>query len=237
MTRKLNLALILTILLSCAAMAQDTTMNAKLDSLLYYQNKVLEMQKRIFSEVVQYKEPLAGKKYGIEFNPAFLLGSLSQSYLVLSGGFSMFDINRSAEIAFPFYFQSGKAGDQSNNSKLIQYNQDVLYRKFLGQHQDGFFIEGGVRYTHINEDYSNFHYSWSPAGYYYSVSQATRSSNKVGGMFGIGYRYFSYSGLYWGTSLKFGAYLSSDEESFDGVWLYPGKTIIDVELLKFGVAF
>jgi hypothetical protein len=45
------------------------------------------------------------------------------------------------------------------------------------------------------------------------------------------------SGFYWGTSLKLGAYFSSEDQGFDGAWLYNGKTIFDMELLKFGVAF
>jgi len=235
MARKLIHALTLTILYSCTAMAQDSTMSTKLDSLLYYQNKVLEMQKSIYSEVVLYKEPLAGKKYGIEFNPAFLLVSISQSSLILSGGFSLFDVNRGAELAFPIFIQSGEMGDQSNDSKLFHYDQDFLYRKFLGRHQDGFFIEGGARFTHNSQEYSTYHYG---TGMIYGwLSKETRSSNKFGAMFGIGYRYFSYSGLYWGASLKFGTYFSSDDQTYRGVWFGNGKTIVDIELLKFGIAF
>jgi hypothetical protein len=226
---------ILSILLSCTTLAQDSTMSAKIDSLLYYQNKVLEMQKKIYSEVAQYKEPLEGKKYGIEFNPAYLLASISQSYLVLSGGFSFFNIDRGAEIALPLFIQSGKMGDESNNSKLLQLNQDVIYRKFLGLHQDGFYIEGGVRYTHVSQE--NSYYNYYASGPYWRTWNDTRTSDRIGAMFGIGYRYFSYSGIYWGASIKYGAYFSSDKQSYDGLLFDDGRTIFDVELLKFGIAF
>jgi hypothetical protein len=230
---------ILIVLLSGAAMGQDSTMQAKMDSLLYYQKKVLELQQQVYSEVAQYKEPLEGKNYGIEFNPAFLLYGLSagsKSCIIVSAGFSLFNVNRGAEVAFPIFIQSGELGDGSGYSSLFLYNQDAIYRKFLGRHQDGFFIEGGLRYTHISEDFPNYYY---PGGsyYYYDVRTETRSSDRVGMMFGIGYRYFSYSGIYWGMSLKCGTYFSPKSVGYNGVMLFGEKTILDIELLKFGVAF
>jgi hypothetical protein len=56
-------------------------------------------------------------------------------------------------------------------------------------------------------------------------------------MFGIGYRYFSTSGFYWGTSIVYGAYFSADERTIQGVTLDDTKTILDLEILKFGFAF
>jgi hypothetical protein len=196
---------------------------------------MLSQQDKIYDEVARYKEPLENKKYGIEFNPAYLLVSSSHSYMVLSGGFSFFNADRHAEIACPIFYQNGMS-ENSGNHELTIWNQDVVYRKFLGQHQDGFYIEGGFRYTHIRgEEGGNitlFGISLFP-----SSSAPIITTDKVGAMFGIGYRYFSSSGIYWGISFVWGAYFSSDERTIQGVIGDDTKTILDIEILKFGIAF
>ena len=222
-------------LFSFAVKAQDSTSNAKLDTLLLYQKTMTAQQERIYNELVRYKEPLENRKYGVEFNPAYFLVSSSHSYTVLSGGFSFFDIDRRAEVACPIFYQSGTS-ESSGKHTLTLWNQDVAYRRFLGQHQDGFYIEGGVRYTHIRGeeggDISIFGISLFP-----SSSAPIITTDKVGAMFGIGYRYFSSSGFYWGTSLVYGSYFSDDERTIQGVTGDDSKTILDIEILKFGYAF
>jgi hypothetical protein len=216
------------------ATAQDSTSNAKLDSVLLYQKKMSEQQNKIYDEVVRYKEPLADKKFGIEFNPAYLLVSTSRSYLVLSAGVSLFEVDRNAEIAMPIFYQSG-VDKNSGNYDLTLWNQDIVYRRFLGQHQDGFYIEGGLRYTHIKGQLEN---GISILGISFGgTTSETVTTDKLGGMFGIGYRYFSESGLYWGTSVVYGAYFSADEQDIKGVFPDDTKTILDFEILKFGIAF
>lgn len=111
------------------ASAQDSTTNAKLDTVIRYQKEMSQQQGQIYNEVVRYKEPLANKNYGIELNPAYLLVSSSQSYFVLSGGFSFFDVDRHAEIACPIFYQSGTP---KNTHNLTLWNQDLIYRRFLG---------------------------------------------------------------------------------------------------------
>jgi len=57
---------------------------------------------------------------------------------------------------------------------------------------------------------------------------------------GIGYRIFSYKGLYWGTSVSFGRYIVGENNKFHGSFLDindDAKYIIDFELLKFGFAW
>jgi hypothetical protein len=57
---------------------------------------------------------------------------------------------------------------------------------------------------------------------------------------GIGYRKFSYRGLYWGASLSLGRYFIGKNDRFYGSWLSyddDNEIIIDVEFLKFGWAF
>lgn len=210
--------------------AQDSTGNAKLDTVIQYQRQISREEAEIYNEVVRYKEPLADKKFGVELNPAYLLSSLANSYFVLSGGFSLFDVDRHAEIACPIFFQSGTS---KNEHQLTLWNQDIQYRRFLGQHQDGFYISGGLRFTHIRGESSDF--------YLWGIGSGTTSdivtTDKLGAMFGIGYRFFSTSGFYWGTSIVYGAYFSADERTVYGVNFDDTKTILDFEILKFGYAF
>ena len=213
------------------AAAQDSTANAKLDTVIRYQKEMSRQQGEIYNEVVRYKEPLANKRFGVELNPTYLLVSASKDYFVLSGGFSFFDIDRHAEIACPIFYQSGTP-DKSHD--LTLWTQDLIYRRFLGQHQDGFYISGGLRYTHIRGEWSP---GFSILGIGFSESAGMITTNKLGAMFGIGYRYFSSSGFYWGTSIVYGAYFSADERAIDGVTLDDTKTILDFEILKFGYAF
>jgi hypothetical protein len=61
--------------------------------------------------------------------------------------------------------------------------------------------------------------------------------SKIGAHFGIGYRYFTASGFYWGTNLIFGRYFSNNSQDVKEVVLDDSKLILDFELLKFGIAF
>ena len=197
---------------------------------------MLNQQENMYDEMVKYKEPLENKKYGIEINPAYMLLSSARSYFVFSGGFSFFDLDRHAEIACPIFYQNG-ASESSGAHELTLWNQDIVYRKFLGQHQDGFYLEGGLRFTHIRGDYDNGGLSFLGVSIIAPSSTSIITTDKLGGMFGIGYRYFSASGFYWGTSIVVGAYFSADERTIQGVILDDTKTILDIEILKFGYAF
>ena len=132
----------------------------------------------------------------------------------------------------PIFFQNGASGV----NELTLWNQDIVYRIFLGQHQDGFYLEGGIRYTHIRGE-SDDGISLLGINLFSTSSASIITTDKLGGMFGIGYRYFSSSGFYWGTSLSVGAYFSADVRTIKGVILDDTKTIIDFEILKFGYAF
>lgn len=228
-------ALILCIL-CCAgiAAAQDTTAHAKLDTVIQYQKQISGQQEKIYDEVVRYKEPLENKRYGIELNPAYFLVSTSRSYVVLTGGFSLFDVDRNAEIAFPFFYQNGAAKNSPGRTVTL-WNQDIMYRRFLGQHQDGFYLTAGIRYTHIRGEQENG-ITFLGASLF-STQGPIITTDKAGAMFGIGYRYFSTSGFYWGTSIVYGAYFSEDERDIKNVLLDDTKTIVDIEILKFGIAF
>ena len=101
------------------------------------------------SGVVNTENPLPEKKFGIEFNPAYLLFASAQDALVISGGFSLFKVRKNAEIAFPIlYFHSKR----NNNSDFYgtEFSTDCHYRYFLSEKQGGFYLSGGIRYTYID---------------------------------------------------------------------------------------
>ena len=222
-------------LLPCALWGQDSTTNAKLDTVIMYQKQMSNQQQKIYEEAVAYKEPLKDKRFGIELNPAYILLASARSYLVLSGGFSFFDADRHAELACPFFYQSGTS-NTSGGYQLTLWNQDLMYRRFLGQHQDGFYLQGGFRFTHIRGE-EDRGLSFLGISLISSPSNTLITTDKLGAMFGIGYRYFSSSGFYWGTSIEVGSYFSADERDIRGVTLDDTKLIFDVEILKFGYAF
>lgn len=206
---------------SLVYMQEDT----RIDTLLANQKEMLKNQELILSEVA-YIDPLEGKKYGIEFNPAsFLLSTISDEGFILTGSFSLFSISKSAEIAFPMYF---KKGDED----LAVFHIDSHYRNFLGKHRNGFYISTGLRFTLLKgrEGKSFLGYTWDEADDITSIS-------KVGLIFGIGYRIFGRNGLYWGTSLFGGRYFTDNETRIIGAGAADDKFIIDMELLKIGKLF
>jgi hypothetical protein len=226
--RSIAVILLLSILATALSVAQDSTAHAKLDSLLLYQKKLMELQKLTFEEV-HYVEPLANRSVGIEFNPAYLLVATARNYVVLSGGFSLFAVDRRAELAFPLFYQDGTS---DKNVPLKFFTADAIYRKFLGSHQDGFYLSLGLRYARI-EGVAGIEILGIPFG----TTQNEIIQSKVGAHFGIGYRYFSRSGIYWGTSLVIGRYFGDDDRDVSGVTTDDSKILFDIEILKFGIAF
>jgi hypothetical protein len=223
-----TILLALLVLLPLITEAQDTTSNSKIDTILSNSKKMLDLQQRTYNEIAQ--EPLVNKHFGIEFNPASLLVESTDNFLVLSGGFSLFAVDRSAEIAFPFFYQDGTA--KKDNYSLTLLNFDAAYRRFLGRHQDGFYLSVGTRYTYIRGEEGSTLFLFTS-----NTPGPTITTSKIGLYFGIGYRYFSESGLYWGFSISYGRYFSNDERDIKGVTLDDSKILFDIELLKFGISF
>ena len=191
------------------------------DTLLYNQKKMLGNQKKILDEVT-YTDPLEGKRYGIEFNPArFLVSSTDDDGLVITGGLSLFSVSKSAEIAFPIYYAVG-----GYDSKV--FHLDSHYRNFLGKHRNGFYISTGIRFTILEGREGN--YTWE-------LSDKTSSTSRMGLTFGIGYRIFGKNGWYWGTSLFAGRYFKEVKYSLMNVGSAGNEVIIDMELLKIGRLF
>jgi len=173
-------------------------------------------------------EPLANKKYGIEFSPIRLLwgwtGEGIGRYTHLSGGFSLFAVDRHAEVAFPILCVLGT----TYNVPFRFLNIDATYRRFLGDQQGGFYLSGGLRYAYASgEELISYDV---PAG-----NEIVQS--KFGLYVGIGYRYFHHSGFYWGCNLVVGRYLGDDSRLVGDADISDEIFLIDSELLKIGYAF
>lgn len=209
--------------LICAGFAHSVAqdMEVKLDTVISNQKKMMDQQKEILGHV-KPSEPLSGKTAGVEFNPALaLLGSAEGA--TLSGGVSLFSMDRNAEIAVPVFYQSDTKDDYQN---LIV---DVHYRRFIGGHQKGFFISGGARYQRLHGNEGE--------AIDFEDSGRKATANKLGLMCGIGYRYFTQSGFYWGTSLSVGRYFTDTDKKFESHFGISEKLLWDFELLKIGYAF
>ena len=228
--------IIISIVLISPTFAQDTTSAAKIDTVLFLQKALMDLQKKIYNEV-EYVAPLANKSVGVEFNLARILATAGRDYPSISGTFSLFAVTRSGELAFPYYYQHGTTkqhelfGSGSYDVPVTLVNLDATYRHFLGKHQAGIYFSGGVRYTYING-------IEGPDFIIFSVKQsgAESSANRFGAYFGVGYLYFTKSGFYWGTSFIFGRFFGG-EKHYQEVILDDGPYIIDMEFLKFGYAF
>ncbi|HOC23782.1 MAG TPA: hypothetical protein PKJ13_00650 [bacterium] len=198
---------------------------AKIDS-------VYQLQKQIYREI--RNEPLAGKRFGVEFN--FIRALVIEEDVTLSGGFSLFDVDRNAEIAFPFYYAN--PGDAQS---MHEITLDCHYRYFLGNTRNGFYLSGFTRFAHL-EGYEE--QSQAPFWDVPELAEIRTTRNKIGIGVGLGYRKFSYKGLYWGCSFSFGRYLTGRNDIFYSNWddfaslnNDDGKYIFDIEFLKFGWAF
>lgn len=222
MKKEFLVLVFLLVLISDITQADTDTVGTKVDTVLKNQEKIMEKQDRIYDEV-KYIDPLVDKKFGIEFNPAlFLIESLNKDDIVLRGGFSLFNIDRGAEVAFPIYYSKRKDSDDTTTTITTI---DCHYRKFLGKHQNGFYVSAGTRYAYIEGIKDD----------YYDKNVIT--ANKLGLTFGIGYRYFSNKRFYWGTSLSIGRYFNDADKNFSNAGIDGAKFILDMELLKIGIAF
>lgn len=204
----------------------------KLDSLIVMQKQLKAMQNEIYKATV-YVDPLIGKKFGIEVNPASLFAGN------FTGGLQLFNLDRKAEISIPVsYFSPYKIfGEDNGESEL---NIDFQYRRFIGEHQNGFWVGGGARFTHANEN--EYFTKWVSNEYYSYNSTETRivTNNYFGVMAGIGYRYYTQSGFYWGTSISAGKYLnvkSPDYNNSNYSGTYRSSYFYDFELMKIGFTF
>lgn len=206
------------------AYAQDNkrdsiSQSAKLDSIYL-------LQKKMYGEL--RNEPLSGKNYGAEFNPFRLF--YMDKFFTISGGFSMFNVSHKIELAFPVYYQKSNA-----NEPLTELTIDCHYRRFLGNTENGFYLSGFARTAYLRGELGENSLLFPS-----SSSGQWGTEVKFGVGVGIGYRRFSYSGLYWGASFSFGRYLLGKSNRFQSTsagYDDDNEFILDIELLKFGWAF
>ncbi|MBC8527098.1 MAG: hypothetical protein H8D22_09655 [Candidatus Cloacimonetes bacterium] len=207
----------------------EMTTDEKIDSIYVTSKEILETIK---------SEPLADKKYGIEINIFRLLFYGSDMSLLnhtFSGGFSLFNIDRHAEIAFPIFYSNPKSNLYDDNN-IRQFTLDCHYRRFLGNTQNGFYISGFIRYANLR----GYLGSWIDYFDDEENEMIKDTENKIGIGIGIGFRKFSYKSFYWGTSLNLGRYFVGENDKFRGEFLWydnDNEVIFNFELLKFGWAF
>lgn len=232
--KKVTLIITIIFLVSLSVFAQDKnsktsklgnlTTGSKIDTIYVLQKKIYRTIKR---------EPLKNKKYGVDINPIrLLLGGINEDLVSnsFSGGISLFNINRQAELYFPIYYYSknhtyDKDSSYESSKDLHIFSIDCRYRYFLGNTQYGWFIGGFLRYA-------NMGYKWT----YKSEPNIIYHDNRIGLGMEIGYRIFSYKGLYWGISANIGRYVvadfSEDINSFDFQ-----RFLYALEIFKIGWAF
>ena len=207
--------------------------NIPIDTLLINQKKIIKNQE-VMIEEVKYFDPLKNKKIGIELNPVrLLITSAEDERLTISGTVSFFSISKTAEVAFPFFYNTGEYDFQ-------EFHIDGHYRLFLGKHRKGFYVSSGLRYTRLKGMEGLDMVDELLSDYIDDGPIITKS--KLGLTFGVGYRIFGKNGWYWGTSFFGGRYLSGQEEekTFRGSNFFrsiDSSVIYDMEILKIGRIF
>jgi len=217
MKKMIIIFLMLSVFLSVYSTQDDNETINNSDGLEQKIDDIYVLQKKMYEE--NKKDALKDKKYGIELNLINLL--LVDEFKRISGTFSLFAVDRKAEIAFPFYITFPKEEYHYDAVTL-----DCHYRYFLGNTQNGFYLSGLSRLAFISgKDY-------------YSSTSNKKKVGKFGIGFGIGYRYFSYNGFYWGASLSIGRFIIGPD-IFDNNLNYTNdnQAFIDFEFLKFGYSF
>ena len=216
------------------ALADDVTkidaIEKKVDVIDKKVDTVIERQGRIYDKVEN--NPLQGRNYGVELNLFRLLTIQDVSHSI-SGTVSYFNHARNAEIALPFFYWSDRYG--GNEGRFTLYTLDAHYRYFLGDTINGFFVGGFGRLARLHGRTGD---GWDV--FIDNIAHPYATETKFGIGVGVGYRIFSKNGIYWGTSLSAGRYISGENDKFISANFFgdeDSQTIIDFELLKFGYAF
>lgn len=221
----LRLLLVVTLLLAAAVFGDDKAKKNQLDTMDSKLDTLLVIQRGVHEEVTH--EPLAGRRFGIEVNPLRLL--FLDEETSISGGVSLFSVDRSAEVAFPWFYAEADDG-----SRLRTLTIDAHYRQFLGRRQNGFYLSAFTRFAYLSGLLGS-DYWFGDAGW---GEEDTESKLGIG--FGLGWRKFSDRGLYWGVSLSMGRFLIGDNDKFRGDLFgldNDDERIFDMEFFKFGWAF
>jgi hypothetical protein len=211
----------LILVLALCAIAEEKaelSTDAKIDS-------IFKMQQAIYAE--RNVNPLQNKKFGVEINPVrfFFL----DYYPSFSGTFSLFNVNRHAELAFPIYW-----GGSSSENEIAEFDADCHYRYFLGNNQKGFYLSAFIRYAYLQ--------GYASGNLFNQPSSIVQSENRFGMGVGLGVRIFSRKGLYWGAGVIVGRYADfgyNNLASESSLWnpLAGSNFIFEFELCQIGWAF
>ncbi len=173
--------------------------------------------------------------YGLEINPAAALVGSAYESMLLYAGVNILNYKRDVELAFPITFWQ----EFKDNRNTI-LNIDAQYRWFMKDKQEGLFSIFGVRISYFTHEDQYYDYIPLSNEYYFHDKQI--DFLKFGVCFGMGYRYYSPKGIYWGFAIYIGRYLNNvdngHDKEFDMFFINTGKrTFLEVEFLKFGYAF
>lgn len=179
-------------------------------------------------------ESLDKKSWGIEVNPFGLVSLLAYKdedvELGFSGAISYFDNENGVEIVMPILYLQEQYWGWYNEHNTYTTNISLNYRKFLSNKTKGFHYGGFGVYTHLNG----------------KVKNDTRFAkvDKFGMGAEIGFRTMRTDGdwsIYWGASLRMGAYFGSDNDLFVedtlGMTLYDKQFFWDIDFAKIGFRF
>jgi len=171
--------------------------------------------------------PLAGKKFGVEFNFPRLL-TYNDSWQSFSGTFSYFDHENKAEIALPWVISKNQSSNNDDDFLDIT-TVDMQYRKFIDNKLNGVYFSGVGRLAHLDGNLRD--------------QTANQRTLKFGVGVGLGYRLFPQSNrFYWGTSLVMGRFIVGENDIYDNSGIdflnFDDQAFfVDIEFLKFGYAF
>ena len=155
-----------------------------------------------------------GKDVGVALNPVLAMFEWGSAEVTL------WNVDRGAEINIPIVFTRKPffLDDQSHNTNFI--STGVNYRRFFGQKQKGFFIQGGWKMD----------FATASDGF----QSTTSTAHSV--LFGLGFRVVAQNGLFWGTAINFGRTWGDLLDPYGGVARAEGPAL-DFDLLKFGYAW
>lgn len=215
--------------LAISSLAFSNANDEKLDQILENQ-ETIKKDTKIIKKNTEKVSPIASKTFGVELNPFWLLyaGDDDLDGTHLTGGIQLFSIDRNAEISLPFIIHDA--------SHWNEYSLDAHYKRFLGDTQEGFYLNGFIRYSNIqiknllSVDFEN-----------QDTSTKDFNDNRFGLGFGFGYRVYSKMGLYWGFGIGLGRFFIHEDPIGDtldlGLFNPTSNFIFDVEIFKFGYAF
>ena len=231
---KIFLRLVSTALFTLLIFADVLSQDANLDSLTtdVKIDLINNLQKEAFMALKN--EPLRGKSFGIEINPFRPLAwNKKKSF---SGGFSLFSVDRNAELVFPVFYSKPQ-----RKYSMSTFTFGFHYRRFIGNSQDGTYLSLFIRYAYLEG------VRVKPYSYYTESDLKDRAHvNKLGIGIGFGYRKFSHVGIYWGVGFCLGWYIFGKSDIFrhEDIFVDPSSfinndmaLIIELKLLKIGWAF